>query len=118
MSKYKCNVCQAIYSEEEAEVRDTSFSVPYGEGNVLKSESERVCPYCKESTDNAEEGEICSVCGEFTEDAEEMGNGEYICENCIASVQRRLTEVIENEFTDLEAEVLKDCGILNFGGVA
>lgn len=117
MDKFKCRVCGTVYTDEEAERRDVSFYVPYGEGSVLKGEYESVCPHCGASIDDSSEGEECSVCGEFSEDCEEI-DGAFVCPDCIAKAQKRLIDIVEKEFDSAEIEILKDCGILDFEGVA
>ncbi len=43
---YICNDCGEEFPEDACEFNDVSFTVPYGNGYVLKEEYERCCPEC------------------------------------------------------------------------
>ena len=43
---YVCNHCKETFSEDEIELRNDSFWVPYGEYGCIKPEYTEICPYC------------------------------------------------------------------------
>lgn len=46
MERLICNRCGEKFTEDEAGEENVSFSVPYGNGYVMKEEYKKVCPYC------------------------------------------------------------------------
>ena len=96
---YKCNECEKVFDEprNESETMGEYCGVP-------AIEYRKVCPCC--GGGNFEEAVICKVCGEYYTESEIHYND--VCENCIKETLKRFNDLIENNFDEIERQILND----------
>lgn len=95
---YKCFDCGETF-EEPKEYCET---VPYGCQDVVEKKH-LGCPSCGGDFDESKE---CEYCGKHF--LEEESRSDVICNDCIDEVDSRFKNLLHNNFTKFEVDLLND----------
>lgn len=94
----KCCDCGFVFENELAH----SYSEVMGECHGRKMyDTFLQCPICKGEVESIKP---CLICGEH----ENIDNGENYCWDCVKKIQKKLNDVIKDNFTDAELRYLYD----------
>ena len=93
---FKCNECDYEFCEP-AIIRER---VPYGEGFANLPDM-ACCPRCG---GHFEKLKICEFCGDGYVDSRHDG----VCDSCINIVKARFSELLNQNFTKFEIDILND----------
>lgn len=94
----KCCDCGLIFREEDAHSYTENVGECHGE-KIFETYID--CPHCGGSV---EEANPCPICGEY----DDIDNGETYCNHCKKKVQRKLNDLIKDNFDENEIQYLID----------
>ena len=96
---YKCNQCAKVFEEPRKE--SENMGECWGSPAI---EHRRVCPCC--GSGDFGEATKCKICDEYYTESELHYND--VCEDCIKDVLKRFNDLIENNFDEIERQILND----------
>ena len=92
---YRCEECGHLFEEGKQAKWTEMHGFTYGNGEEWQG-----CPLCK---GDYEEIKPCKICGSYEHDYDE----DY-CNNCKKEVQKRFSNLIEENFTEEERALLNE----------
>jgi RecJ-like exonuclease len=96
--KLRCNDCGAVFGHDEVIEQKEGLGVVFGDYASLNTYH---CPEC--GGEDYDEVDKCKVCGSYDHDADME-----VCGECVKDIVGRLNYFLNNEFTELEREVLRE----------
>lgn len=90
---YKCMECGNLFEDGEEKMWREDMGEYFGSPCYMEMKG---CPACGGAYDDVEQ---CKICGKYSTD--------YFCDECVHEVLQRYKEVVRENFTEDEIELLE-----------